>query len=374
MILGIDGSNLRSGGGLRHLVEFLTHATPDIYGFTEVVLWVGPKTEYSLPKNKKWLKIVVVNEFDKGILHRAVWRYLHMKPFVEKHCSVLFSPGGITLFSKIPEVTMSRNMQPFDVKEKQKTGFSKARLRLELLTIIQTKSFKFAKNVIFLNEFAKSTLTKQLSLNGGSVVPHGCSKVFKQQPKFQKEFTPNSVIKILYVSTLNTYKHQIEVIKAITELQKTYKNIQLTLIGDGYKPYQKQVVIELDEANKNGSKIVYTGKVGLNELTSHYHENDIFLYASSCENLPNILLEAMSAGLPIACSNVEPMPSVLKCSGEYFTPSTVSEISVALLALIESPSLREKLANGAYLEAENYSWQRCSNETMAVLQNVANGR
>ena len=37
-----------------------------------------------------------------------------------------------------------------------------------------------------------------------------------------------------------------------------------------------------------------------------------FIFASTCENMPNILIEGMSSGLPILCSNYLPMPEFLK--------------------------------------------------------------
>ena len=39
------------------------------------------------------------------------------------------------------------------------------------------------------------------------------------------------------------------------------------------------------------------------EKNEWYNKVDLFAYPTSCENLPNILLEAMAAGLPIACSD-----------------------------------------------------------------------
>ena len=56
------------------------------------------------------------------------------------------------------------------------------------------------------------------------------------------------------------------------------------------------------------------------DLHQKYLDADLGLFASSCENMPNILLETMGAGLPIACSNRQPMPEILKNGGEYFDP------------------------------------------------------
>jgi hypothetical protein len=47
MILGIDASNIRGGGGVTHLVELLKAANPIQYGFEKVYVWSG---KYTLDK------------------------------------------------------------------------------------------------------------------------------------------------------------------------------------------------------------------------------------------------------------------------------------------------------------------------------------
>jgi hypothetical protein len=44
MILGIDASNVRGGGGVTHLVELLAAADPVAAGFKCVVVWSGQAT------------------------------------------------------------------------------------------------------------------------------------------------------------------------------------------------------------------------------------------------------------------------------------------------------------------------------------------
>jgi glycosyltransferase involved in cell wall biosynthesis len=372
VILGIDGSNLRVGGGLRHLVEFLSHANPTEFGFYKVILWTGVDAANAVTVKADWLEVIVVKAFDSSLLARALWRYRYMRPRVEQECNVLFSPGGIALFTKVPEVTMCRNMQPFDKKEKAKTGlFTKERLRLELLKRLQTKSFKQAQKVIFLNQFAKDILSPLLNIVDGSIIPHGCNNIFQQLPKEQKIFNHETPIKLLYVSAFNSYKHQLEVISAFQQLVKDYPLVELTLAGGGDDGYYSNTLTKIKHAQQSGFKIIYPGKVSMNELVGFYHEADLFIFASSCENLPNILLEAMSSGLPIACSNVEPMPSVLKDGGIYFDPFSSTSIYQTIKKLISAPLLREKFSNTAFKESKKYNWQHCSNETLRVLSDAA---
>ena len=373
MKLAIDGSNLRSGGGLRHLVEFLSNASPGDYGFDKVYLWVGPETYRVISKfNYDWLELIKVPAFDKNLISRYLWRILYLKSFVNANCDVLFSPGGITLSTEIPEVTMSRNMQPFDKDQKKKTGFSVERLRLEILTIIQKKSFKKANAVIFLTEHAKLFFSDFIKIRYAKVIPHGCGNEFRNFPKSQKEFSCDDIINLLYVSTYDTYKHHIELIDSITEISKFYPNIVLNLVGDNSTKHAELVKEKIESINKN-INIIEHGIVDQSVLFKFYLSCDISIFASSCENLPNILLESMSSGLPIACSNIQPMPSILKNHGVYFDPKSSHEITAAILKLIKNPNLREKISIGAYNDARNYSWKKCASSTYNLLSDIASG-
>ena len=83
--------------------------------------------------------------------------------------------------------------------------------------------------------------------------------------------------------------------------------------------------------------------------------------------MPNILLETMGAGLPIACSNRQPMPEILRGGGEYFDPEKSDTIYNAILKLIKSSKNREKKADIAFNISKNYSWEKCSQQTFSFL-------
>ena len=107
------------------------------------------------------------------------------------------------------------------------------------------------------------------------------------------------------------------------------------------------------------------------DLHTLYGEADGFVFASSCENLPNILIEAMAEGLPIACSNRGPMPEVLGDGGVYFDPTDVESIAECLLGLGKDPILRTRLAEAAWQNAQPYSWKRCADDTFDFIAQVA---
>ena len=90
--------------------------------------------------------------------------------------------------------------------------------------------------------------------------------------------------------------------------------------------------------------------------------------------MPNILLEGMASGLPIACSNRGPMPEILIKSGVYFDPEKEKSIYNAVKKLILSPKLREKKADQAFNLSRKYAWKTCANDTFKFFEKIINNK
>ena len=140
------------------------------------------------------------------------------------------------------------------------------------------------------------------------------------------------------------YKHQIEVAKAANELRRAGCPIRVRFVGADWGAYGQLFRKLLRQLDPQEEFLIWPGSMPFSTLHSEYLAADAFLFASSCENLPNILIEAMAAGLPIACSNRGPMPEVLDDAGIYFDPLSASEIAEAMRRLFDHADLRVRVA------------------------------
>ena len=100
--------------------------------------------------------------------------------------------------------------------------------------------------------------------------------------------------------------------------------------------------------------------------------SNIFIFASSCENMPNTLVEGMAIGLPIACSNRGPMPEILSDGGLYFDPEDDLSISESVEEIILKQNTRERIASKAKQLSKDYSWKICSKNTFKNLVETYN--
>lgn len=202
------------------------------------------------------------------------------------------------------------------------------------------------------------------------------SRRFKA-PKLQlaiAEYDDAHPNRVLYVSIIDQYKHQWHVVEAVAALRKQGFPIVLDLMGPAYPAALKRLNQTIDRVDAERRWVHYHGAIPFNELHLRYAAADLGLFASSCENMLNILLETMASGLPIACSNREPMPEVLGQAGVFFNPEQSEDIARALRELIESPQIRTELARASYERVQEYSWQRCADETFEFLVGVVQQR
>lgn len=368
-ILGIDASNIRGGGGVTHLVELLKIENIEYYGFSKVILWGGQNT-LSLVEDRTWLIKLNHNFLNKSLPFRIIWQLFFIEKDLKKHkCDILFIPGG-TYWGKFkPFVTLSQNLLPFEFKELKRYGFSWMGIKMLLLRYSQLKTFKKANAVIFLTNYARKIVTKVTGpLKSTSIISHGIPLRFKQiHPIPQNE---GKQYKILYVSIIDVYKHQINVVQAIDRLKKSGYNVSIDLIGPAYKPELKKLLKVIKLLDPQNNFIKYVGNYPYNDLHNKYTMYDVFVYASTCENQPIILLEAMASGLPIASSNFGPMPEVLEDAAQYFNPEDVKSITTAIKEYLDDSQLRYTNARKSLYASNKYSWEICSKKTFEYLYNV----
>ncbi|AWW45644.1 glycosyltransferase family 1 protein [Polynucleobacter paneuropaeus] len=373
MHLGIDATNIHQGGGVTHLVQLLSAASPREQGISKITVWCSPKTAALFPE-KPWLKIRSGAWMEGGSLKRFFFQHLFLSLEMRRAgCEIVFFPGGtLPLISLLPPVTISQNMLPFELDKAALFGrFSLMYLKFCALRLLQSISFNRAVGIIFLSKYAQDKINKCVKINGlQKLIPHGIEPRFIGKARIQKSIDAYSItepFRFLYVSILMPYKHQIEVIRAIKELRDSGWPIALDLIGPFWSWYGKAVQNEINNLDPDGDFIQYLGEKPFEALHCAYQKSDAFIFASSCENLPNILIEAMASGIPVACSSEGPMPEILGIEGIYFDPRIVFSIKNSLSQLMSSPEKRALNAKNASIRVGYSPWTNCANKTFELI-------
>jgi len=375
MIVGIDASNLQGGGGLTHLVEILSNLNINKHNVSKVIIWGGEQT-LSQIDNYPWLKKIIPKKLNRGLFSRLIWQKFGLSnSAIDNNCDLIFAPGGTIFCNFRPIVTMSQNMLPFEWHEARRYGISWFTLRLILLRWLQSRSFRSADGLIFLTNYAKEQVIKVVGniISPSVIIPHGLNSRFCVYPKKQYdmiEYSTTRPFQILYVSIVDQYKHQWNVVEAVANLRKEGYPVALNLVGPSYLPAKNRLVESINKFDVHNEWAKYHEAVPYIELHNIYKDANLGVFASSCENLPIILLETMASGIPIACSNRGPMPEVLGSAGVYFNPERPTEIYHAIKKLIDNKQLRSERSQVSYFKAKEYTWDTCAFETFSFFEEV----
>jgi len=368
-VVGIDASRNRSGGAKVHLRGILTDSDPRDFGIERVHVWSYSSLLDALPV-APWLVKHNPPQLQRSIFQQVWWQYRQLP--IEAHaagCQVMLNTDAGSVCPFHPAVTMSRDMLSYEKGEMQRFGLSLARLRLILLKYMQANSLKRADGVIFLTRYAAEVIqefTGKLPRVG--IIPHGVSDIFRQTTGFGSWLQESDkTIRCLYISNASMYKHQWHVVQALGKLREKGYNLSLLLVGGGKGRAQKLLEEEIARTDPNRLFVKTQGFAHHQDIPRLLANADIFIFASSCENMPNTLVEAMASGLPIACSNRGPMPEVLEDGGVFFNPEDPESISVAVEQIILEIELRVHIAHRAKALSEKYSWSRCARETWQFL-------
>jgi glycosyltransferase involved in cell wall biosynthesis len=374
--IAIDASNLRAGGGVTHLVEVLRHLDPEPLGVGRVTVWSARRTLDQLPE-RPWLVRAHDPLLERALPYRTWWQRRTL-PRIARGCDVVFAPAAAGPLRIRPYVTMCRNMLPFDPPEMRRYAYGPIFFRLAALRVAQSAAFRRADGVIFLNDYARRTVAGVVGERPEfTVIPHGISDDFRAAPREQKpigSYDASRPFRFLYTSIVDLYKHQWQVAEAILSLAEEGLPVALDLVGPSYPPAMRKLEAVLARHANHANAVQWHGAVPHRELPSFYARADAFVFASTCENMPNVLIEAMAAGLPIACSRKPPMPDVLEEGGVYFDAESAGSIAAQLRALLLDPALRAAKAARAFELAARVSWERCARDTFAFLARVATRR
>jgi len=160
---------------------------------------------------------------------------------------------------------------------------------------------------------------------------------------------------ILTVGRLISSKHHDRLIRIFSKLNAS--GWKLVIVGgDALKENNYEKLATLIKQSGLSSNIVLTGPQ--KDVISYYYKSKIFAFTSSVEGFPNVIIEAMAAGLPVVSYDCVAGPSEIITDGEngFLIPLFDDELfQKRLQQLIDDEELRQKMAAKAPASVEKFS-------------------
>ena len=371
----VNALSARLGGGQTYLRNLLRYV-PQAAGWKAFLLCPHSFDLTGLPKN--------VERVESGLkldnpFRRAVWEWFHLVRLASKlDADLLFSPGGLLPRGGMPPGLKTaitfQNMLPFDKAQRKRYPLGYRRLRDWLLERGLSSAMRQADLVIFISDFARTFIQNKIGDLGGRsvVIPHGIDATFfpdaGQPLPFPEGVAPEEYF--LYVSYIDHYKSQIEVVRAFSQVRQLSKTTaSLLLVGAENPPYGEALRREIDSL-KLGDSVKVVGNLPHHDLPALYQHARMNLFASCTENCPNILLEIMASGRPALVSDRGPMPEFGGQAVAYFDPENVDQLVERWMSLLSKPEQGKRLASAAMARVSSLQWERTARSTWGAMAEV----
>jgi L-malate glycosyltransferase len=144
------------------------------------------------------------------------------------------------------------------------------------------------------------------------------------------------------------------VVRAFAEIQRLVPDAKLDLVGEGPLESQiRQLVADMKLTGVNFAGVASRQKIG-----ECYDQADIFINASSLDNMPVSVIEAFRAGTPVVTSAPESMPWLVEheCTGLLSEVGDERALAANVMRLLQDSALAERLARNAYQQSGKYTW------------------
>jgi glycosyltransferase involved in cell wall biosynthesis len=178
-------------------------------------------------------------------------------------------------------------------------------------------------------------------------------------PKPPRPQRPPGPLRLLFAGRLLYWKAAHIAIKALAELVQVSPGTQLTIVGKGKEEDRLRRAAVAEGVADNVRFVPWLPQEELFEL---YQTHDLFVFPSMHDSSGNVVLEALSFGLPVVCVDiggpaqiVTPSSGVIVSTAGRNTAQLAATMANEIARLSSSEELLEQLSNGAKTRAAQFA-------------------
>jgi glycosyltransferase involved in cell wall biosynthesis len=213
-------------------------------------------------------------------------------------------------------------------------------------------SLRRARTIIAISEHVKETLVEKMAIEPEriEVIHLGLDhSLFRPSDAERRPF-------LLYPANPWPHKNHERLFQAFTQVRRARPELRLVLTGTGLERLNVPDGVER------------RGRVSQEELAQLYQTAAALVFPSVYEGFGQPPLEAMASGLPVAASRAGALPEVCGDAALYFEPTSVDEITEAIVAVLERP---DHLVERGLRRAAQFTWDETARRHDEVYRALA---
>ena len=300
---------------------------------------------------------VVIGPHARHPLLFYIWFDFRIPKILKKYKADLFlSPDGyLSLRTKVPQLAVIHDInfvhRPEDLPW----------LIAKYYNFFFPKFARIATRIATVSFYSKEDIARsfKISYDKIDVVYDGINQIFeplleKDKIKIRKKYTGGSEY-FLFVGALHPRKNVSGLLNAFDAFKgETSNDIKLVIVGG--EMHKTGDIFETFENMRFKSDVIFTGRVSTDELHDIFGAALALTFVPFFEGFGIPVVEAMSAGIPVICSNTTSIPEVGGNAVIYADPMKIVQITDAMIRLASDKELRKELIEKGFEQKNKFSW------------------
>ncbi|MBI4142355.1 glycosyltransferase family 4 protein [Candidatus Uhrbacteria bacterium] len=269
---------------------------------------------------------------------------------------LLYTAKNIAVFrAPCPQVIAIRNMEPFRYREFENAWRLDAQSRIKWE--LTKRSINLAAGIVAVSQAVRDAIIERFPNATGKV-----SVVYNGNPIGQVFSVRGQVSAQSYLLTASkfvAYANQLALVEGYARLVAKRSDVPTLWFAGGIhdQRYYDRVRDRVAVLGL-GDRVRFLGLVPQGKLHDLMRYSTAFLFPSMLESCPHTLLEAMACGVPIATSDVPPMPEICGDAAIYFNPRNAEEIATTIAHVFDDAALCERLVAAGSERVKQFTWEK----------------
>ncbi len=171
----------------------------------------------------------------------------------------------------------------------------------------------------------------------------------------------------IFVGAVHPRKNVLGLLKAFEQFKTSYSHAhQLVIVGR--KAWMNKELEDFYEKMQFKKEVIWIEKIERADLIQLMQQSFGLVYPSLFEGFGIPIIEAMSLGIPVICSNVSAMPEVAGNAALLVQPDNTIEIATAMNELIINDVLRNDLIAKGKIRATHFDWNTSAEKVVDIIK------
>lgn len=378
MRIGINALYLLPGkvGGSETYVRNLVKSLSELGGKNEYFVFINKESAGIFEKIAPGVKTVLcpINAASRPV--RILWEQVVLPFQAGQYKLDILLSAGLTapFFHPVKSLVVIYDLQHVN----QPQNFSKPYLFF-LKTIIYL-SAKRSDGVITISKKSKEDIERFYSIRPERI---GITYMATDTGAFRKR-TSQEIASVraryglpdrfvLYIASSLPHKNYERLLEAFKIVSEKDKEIKLVLIGA--RDYGQNSISKKIDSLGLKDRVSFLGWLPFEDIPVIYSASEAFVFPSLHEGFGIPIIEAFACGVPVVCSNIEPLIEVAGGAARLVDPYDANAIAEGIASVLSDKGLRERLIGAGIKRAADFSWEKTARDTLSIVDSyVAGGR